>query len=129
MPNTEKITITRDGDNTGAHATSSNPLPVSIVDGLVTIKWGDAAYSVSADSEWVLATKYKFTMASHLVGLFIPNPNLSSEALIARPAIIKNGGSLIPTVINYSASSAFNIGVNEVLGHMIFVDGKTVMTT
>lgn len=127
MPYSEKITISRDGDVSGTSAASSNPAAVTVIDGLATIKWGDTLYAVPADSERLLGTKYKFTMSNNLIGIFIPKSPPSIEAIAIRPTIVKNGESLKVPVINFNGSVALNITANEVLGYMIFVDGKTIL--
>ena len=125
MPYSEKITISRDGNTDATDIASNNPLAVTMIDGFATIKWGDTNYAVGTDSEKILGTKYKFTMSPNLIGVFIPRAPATIEAITFRPMIVKNGDSLKVSVINFNASVAMNVTANEVLGYMVFVDGKT----
>lgn len=132
MPFTEKITVSRDGTTSGASGISNNPPLATLAGNAVEIKWGDSTYAVAGDSSRILATKYKMTMPEHLIGLFVPKaPFLSggAEAVIIRPTIVKNGDSLYVTAVNYSASTSFNVTSGALLGTVIFVEGKSIMTT
>jgi len=125
MPYSEKITISRDGSTSGTDIASNNPLAVTVIDGLATIKWGDTNYGITLDSEKILGTKYKFTMSNNLIGIFIPRTPADVEAITIRPAIVKNGDSLKISAVNFNGSVTLDVNANEILGYMVFVDGKT----
>ena len=132
MPFTKKITVSRDGTTAGASGVSNNPPLATLTDNAVDIVWGDSNYAVAADSERVITTRYKFTMPDNLIGVFIPTAPYvsgSAEALIIRPVLIKNGDTLFPTTVNYSASASFNVSAGSLIWRVIFVEGKSVLTT
>lgn len=132
MPIVEKITVNRSGVTGGADGISNNPPLATLTDNVVNIVWGDNNYSIATDSEKLLSTRYEILMPAHLIGIFIPTaPYLSggAEALIFRPTIVKDGDTLYVTAINYSGSSAFNVAAGSLIGKVIFVEGKSVLST